>query len=126
MFVEFSSMRCRWPGGGLDSRYVPIYVSPWTRLQFAQSFSVLLVNNDLNGTIPEELRVLSAMRNFDVSQNFLSGTISETIAEFTSLETFRSSVNRLSGSIPSGLGSISFLREFEVGPELLKFSSSSL
>lgn len=73
------------------------------------------MNNELNGTIPEEIRALTSMELLDISMNYLKGTIPLGLEELsTSLQTYRCAMNEIVGSIPAIIGNMTALQEFVV------------
>ena len=73
------------------------------------------MGNFLVGSIPDEIRVLTFLEIFDVSENFLVGTLPTIIDELSLLHTFRCIRNTITGSIPSTqIGEMVRLREFSV------------
>jgi hypothetical protein len=80
----------------------------------SQLLNLTLVNNGLNGTIPEEIRALTSMEWMDVSENYISGTIPAGLVKLSSLQTYRCARNDMTGSIPDGLGNMISLRELIV------------
>ncbi|GMN68466.1 hypothetical protein TIFTF001_037534 [Ficus carica] len=84
----------------------------FTKMQLQLIDLIDFSNNQLVGTIPEELCMLVGLRGLNLSYNHLSGNIPEKIGELKLLETLDLSNNHLSGSIPnsmSGLPSLSHL-----------------
>ena len=68
--------------------------------------SVMLGNNNLNGTIPEELSVLSKLLHLHLYSNRLSGNVPSEIGELAGLLQLDLSGNRLDGAIPAELGNL--------------------
>ena len=66
---------------------------------------IRMVGNNLQGTLPWELALLTNLEFVDVDSNQLFGTIPSRINELTRLETFRAESNYLTGPLPSGFGS---------------------
>jgi hypothetical protein len=78
-------------------------------------FYTTSVNNALNGTIPEEVKALTALEVMDISQNYLSGTIPIGMESLPgNLQSIRLARNNLEGMIPEGLANMPFLRELVV------------
>ncbi|TVT98281.1 hypothetical protein EJB05_56412, partial [Eragrostis curvula] len=74
--------------------------------------SIDLSENNLDGTIPEEISTLVGLKNLNLSWNFFSGNIPEQIGNLQSLESLDLSSNQLSGEIPwaiTDLTSLSYL-----------------
>ena len=68
-----------------------------------------LWENQLSGTIPEELRNLSNLRVLNLYRNQLSGTIPEELGDLSNLAFLSLDTNQLSGTIPEKLGELSNL-----------------
>ncbi|PIA52094.1 hypothetical protein AQUCO_01000167v1 [Aquilegia coerulea] len=68
-----------------------------------------LSGNNLVGQIPDDLTRLSGLNGLNLSGNHLRGNIPEMIGQMKSLESFDISKNRLSGTIPQSISSLSRL-----------------
>nr|KYP73567.1 LRR receptor-like serine/threonine-protein kinase GSO2 [Cajanus cajan] len=68
-----------------------------------------LSNNNLSGSIPEGITLLSALHNLNLSYNHLSGRIPERIGDMKSLESLDISHDQLSGRIPDNMSSLTSL-----------------
>lgn len=62
-----------------------------------------LPENQLEGTLPPELSLLTSLHELTFSNNFLKGTIPQEYAKLTALDTFCVSFNLLHGGIPDFL-----------------------
>jgi hypothetical protein len=62
-----------------------------------------LPDNQLDGTLPPELSLVTSLRELTLSANFLRGTIPEEYVKLKALDTFSLSFNFLRGSIPDFL-----------------------
>lgn len=60
--------------------------------------------NGLQGTLPQELMLLTNFTFFNVSGNRLSGTLDPTLSRWSTIETFDVSFNFLTGTLPSEYG----------------------
>jgi hypothetical protein len=81
----------------------------------SQLVNLTLVDNGLNGTLPEEIRALTSMEAMDISENYISGTIPASLEELSSsLQIYRCARNDLTGSVPDVLGNMTSLRELVV------------
>ena len=70
-------------------------------------YGFFLQNNNLYGTLPAELGLLTLMVAFAVHGNSVSGTIPSELGAFTGLtSSFRFRENMMSGSLPSQLGQL--------------------
>jgi len=78
--------------------------------QYQQSGGTLrhlwLVGNNLQGTIPEELFLLSSLKSISLDKNRLTGTLSSRIGQLTNLEALALHVNQLTGTIPREIGMV--------------------
>ncbi|KAI8006450.1 Receptor-like protein EIX2 [Camellia lanceoleosa] len=68
-----------------------------------------LSRNNLVGTIPEELTLLSGLLGLNLSHNNLSGSIPKNINGLKSLESLDFSNNQLSSTIPQSMSALNFL-----------------
>ena len=75
-------------------------ISPELRLLVGELTVLDLSNNDLVGTIPEEIYKLTKLERLFLFKNNLEGTISSQIKDFDSITHFHLSHNNLVGSIP--------------------------
>ena len=67
--------------------------------------------NDLSGTIPSELFLLTGLTQFDVNNNRLSGNIDQ-IGVFQRLEFLQIHSNLFTGEIPASMGALARLATF--------------
>ena len=70
---------------------------------------IRLKENNLTGTIPEELGQLTSLEFLSLDTNNLSGNIPATLGNLTSLDYLYLSGNQLTGGIPSELGNLNNL-----------------
>jgi hypothetical protein len=70
--------------------------------------------NQIGGTIPNNINFLSGLEDLRIQENKLSGMIPETIADLSNLFRFEVQSNFLSGSVPEEIGSIPQLRDVKV------------
>jgi hypothetical protein len=68
-----------------------------------------LSSNNLSGSIPVDISVLSELRFLNLSRNHLMGSIPEKIGSMKQLESIDLSRNLLSGEIPPSMSNLSFL-----------------
>ena len=81
----------------------------------SQVANLTLQNNALNGTLPEELRVLQVLQALDVSANYLTGTIPAGLNGLpSSIASFHCARNEIGGSIPDAIGNLTSLKELVV------------
>ena len=80
---------------------------------------VSLANMDLNGTIPEALGTLSALRELVLRDNDLTGDIPPVLGNLTNLTELKLDGNELAGTIPKVLGNLNNL-------EILWLSNNNL
>ncbi|CAB9512406.1 LRR receptor-like serine threonine-protein kinase [Seminavis robusta] len=65
---------------------------------------VWLIANDLEGTIPDELFLLTSLNCFSFRNNNLHGTLPSLVGQLTGIEAIDLSNNEISGVLPSELG----------------------
>jgi len=66
--------------------------------------------NELSGTIPTELGLLTNLANLDLDSNSLSGAIPSELSTITNVEYLYANNNLLKGTIPSQLGALTKLQ----------------
>ncbi len=88
-------------------------LADWHGVTVSNSKVILLQlkNNNLVGTIPEELDAISDLKGLDFRQNSLSGPIPSEIGNISQLVSLYLTENSLSGSIPAKLGQLSQLEQ---------------
>jgi Leucine-rich repeat (LRR) protein len=69
-------------------------------------------NNDLIGTIPSAIGGLLDLTELRLTSSSFTGSIPEDIGNMTSLETISIDINDLTGSIPTSIGGLSRLRNW--------------
>lgn len=70
-----------------------------------------LTDNDLTGSLPEELLSLSNLKDLYLNFNRLSGRIPTDISRLSNLEKLYLFHNRLEGQIPAAIGSLQYLKD---------------
>ncbi|KAL3755754.1 hypothetical protein ACJRO7_002757 [Eucalyptus globulus] len=81
----------------------------YTKIVLQLVVNLDLSSNFLNGSIPEELSLLSGLHGLNLSRNHLFGNIPIGIGNMTSLESLDLSNNHLSGTIPQGISALTSL-----------------
>jgi len=84
--------------------------------------SIDLVNLSLNGTVPTELGLLTALTMLNLPANQLTGTLPTELGMLTELNFLILAVNQLNATIPSELGSLTALTVLELSSN--RFSGS--
>ena len=84
-----------------------------------QLTSLYAYDNSLSGTIPEEIGNLTQLTALRLFNNSLSGTIPEEIGNLTQLTSLLLSANSLSGTIPNTLGNLLNLKMLALDYNLL-------
>jgi hypothetical protein len=67
--------------------------------------AVCLNFNNMKGTIPADLGLLTALKYLDVGFNALTGTLPVSIGQWTALTVFGVAYNALTGTLPASIGS---------------------
>ncbi|OEL16812.1 Receptor-like protein 2 [Dichanthelium oligosanthes] len=102
----------------LDTKYfeLPIYLSSAYQYRSLNALPQVLnlSNNDLRGTIPQNIGQLGALASIDLSFNSLSGEIPQSVCNLTNLMVLDLSNNHLTGPIPAALNSLNFLSDLNV------------
>jgi Leucine rich repeat len=71
--------------------------------------TILMKENSITGTIPKSMFGLSQLTHLDLEDNRLEGTVPLELSNMTSLEAFVAAKNLLNGTIPTELGLLSTL-----------------
>jgi Leucine-rich repeat (LRR) protein len=79
---------------------------------------VILANNKLTGSVPEEFGKLKKLTDLRLNRNQLTGTIPVSLLDAESLQVLRLDYNRLSGTIPAGLAKRLMVFDASNNPEL--------
>ncbi|MED6183091.1 hypothetical protein PIB30_034932 [Stylosanthes scabra] len=72
-------------------------------------YDIDLSRNNLSGTIPRELFMLTRLQSLNLSHNMLFGVIPRDVGNLTQLESLDLSSNLFSGQIPQSISGLSFL-----------------
>lgn len=78
-----------------------------------------LYQNHLDGTLPSDLRKLTALRSVQFWENNLRGDLPSQLSELSQLETFYAQRNRLTGRVPSSWGALKKLAYLGLDDNLL-------
>ncbi len=86
--------------------------SDWEGVSVANGHvtTLLLVDNNMVGTIPTSIGNLTFLQHLDLQSNELSGGIPDGIGNLSSLTTLSIGNNNISGSIPSTIGNMTALK----------------
>mmetsp|Transcript_1864 Transcript_1864/g.4221 ORF Transcript_1864/g.4221 Transcript_1864/m.4221 type:complete len:718 (+) Transcript_1864:54-2207(+) len=76
---------------------------------------LVLINLDLEGTIPSEISLMSRLETIALPQNRITGTIPTEFGSMRWLNTFNVSYNAMDGSIPGELAAAPALATLDVG-----------
>ena len=80
-------------------------------VQYGSVFSIDLLANQLEGTIPPSIGDLLKMEILNLRGNQLSGSLPPSFGNLTKLENLYLSQNKLTGEIPSTFGNMSYLMD---------------
>jgi hypothetical protein len=75
--------------------------------------------NNVKGTIPADLGLLTELKSFIVLKNALTGTLPVSIVQWTALTDFIVYDNELTGTLPASIGQWAALKSFNVGGNAL-------
>lgn len=100
-------------------------LSPLQKIRFSDAIFLSVTQNDISGTIPDELYGLVQMERLYLSFNSFNGTISTKIGQLAALTEFYAYTNELSGELPTELGDLTFLENFVVGKNKLEGENES-
>lgn len=83
-------------------------VSSWYGIAVSgdRVYSISLVNNNLNGTLPSSLSKLSQLTFLELTSNYLTGAIPSSLGNLTNLTELFLNYNQLNGHIPSSVGNL--------------------
>ncbi|VAH54635.1 unnamed protein product [Triticum turgidum subsp. durum] len=95
----------------LDANILQGYL-PSSIGSLSESLEVLLLReNKISGTIPQEIEHLTNIKTLYMEKNLLSGSIPESLGNLQNLFVLSLSQNKLSGQIPLSIGNLSQLSE---------------
>jgi Leucine-rich repeat (LRR) protein len=98
---------CNWYGLTCNTTDVGDEV---TRIDFSGNET----GNNIYGTIPADLGLLTSLEKVDLSLNFISGSLPSSIGNWVSLTSFNVASNYLNGTIPDSIGNWTVLRNFDI------------
>jgi hypothetical protein len=75
---------------------------------------LILGDNDLRGTLPLEVALLSSLEVLEMPRNILSGFLPTTLGDMSNLREMQLLDNYLSGTIPSQIGQLTGLEVFDL------------
>ncbi len=75
--------------------------------------------NNLQGSVPDEIGLLTSSESFRIPKNTVGGTLPSTIGKMTSLSVIDCSENEIEGSIPSTIGGVSNLIQLDLSSNKL-------
>ena len=77
-------------------------------------------NNDISGTLPNEMQELDVMRFFALERGSIGGTIPNTYGQLKSLLLIDFDFNRLTGTLPESLWTLNNLRQLDLNDNRLE------
>lgn len=106
-----SDHECNWYSSAAEQpRYIEQGVTPCRSNSESISNLVLVNNNLTTDRIPEELYLMTDLRQFDMQMNHIKGPLSPSIQNMTKLARLRLGRNQMTGEIPSVIGELSQLQ----------------
>jgi len=123
---------CELNGKDADAWLTPSLECEWAgiacnRTNSKHSVNVISIErNGLNGTLPDELRGLSEIRELALEQGNIGGRIPTFYGEMSKLEVLDLNFNKLEGSIPDDIYSITTLQQLDLNDNELVGSISTL
>ena len=103
-----------WTHSNWDITRVPTLseLDRWRGVRIVEDWlnALILINNNLTGTLPPELGNLSELRTLSLRENAIAGPIPAELENLALLRLLRLENNALSGEIPKELGNLSELR----------------
>jgi Leucine-rich repeat (LRR) protein len=79
-----------------------------------QLFRLDLSNNNLSGVLPDAITNMTELDQLELYNNALTGPLPSTIGNLNKLSYFDASVNRISGSIPPSIGALVTLKHLNL------------
>jgi hypothetical protein len=76
--------------------------------------SLLQGGNVLNGTLPDEIGLLTSLTFLNLKRNMISGTVPSIIGSLTALTHLSLCYNAFTGTVPSQLGSLTALKRLSL------------
>jgi hypothetical protein len=95
---------CNW---NLDPAFAGVYCGTDSNNETFVN-RVVLVSNNLRGTLPWELVLLTDLEYIDISDNRVTGPIPTRINELTKLGTLSAYINDLTGPLPTSFSNVTF------------------
>jgi hypothetical protein len=115
-----SANECYWRGISCASINLGGTVGTQNVVTAFVSYDIAFLNrNDMKGTIPADLGLLTAMEIFNATSNSLTGTLPASIIQWTALLSFGVPSNELTGTLPASIGQWTALTRFDVGGNAL-------
>ena len=84
--------------------------------------SIDILSQDLIGTIPTSIGIITSLKNLDFSHNSIGGTLPTSIGSLTALTYLTLDTNRISGTIPTSIGGLTSLTHLDFGNTRIKGS----
>lgn len=113
--------KTNWPTGNWNAPATIAQMDTWYGIDVENGdvSALMLLQNNLTGTIPASISNLAALKVIDFRINLIGGTIPATITSMTSLLELKLYDNLLTGEIPIDIGNLTNLTYFTVAKNLL-------
>ena len=105
--LEYGTHECQWMEIPTDGSTMPLHCDAAGHYLW-----LLLSDQQLHGTLPPEISLLTSLTKIDISHNRLLGSLPSEIGLLTDLQSLQIENNTLVGSLPSELGLLDKMKQF--------------